>query len=293
MAEEGARAKAAHTEPRPRLLIEADATIPVETVANIMYTATKAGMPSMALLVDGPGRLAPLDVSPPRDWLETDRRGSRPSPSAELRAGVVTLLNGDDPPTTLELRDGDAIATWAKAVSGGEPGFTVVEVRAGVDRPLQEVVTLLDALRGRDCPAFVVDYEDPPDACLLWQTVLEPLPAIPRRPGRWSELSLSITKAEVTRGEDPRGAKALRAEVAARLDPIAACLRDSAVGQRAMPDTLSVTLGYKAGKRAAVVLGAPVDQLPDCIQEAIGMPRMGAKGLPGDGFVSITIDVPP
>ncbi len=189
-ARERALAEELMTEWDGRLLLLADRYAGWGTVADLLFTAVKAGFTELEVGVLADGQLRNLVVSPPRSWLRPPKWGWEP------RQGGALGLTLEVERERLEMRwrDGRAsfearadcwddpagcfaspeLATRVTELKAAYPHETVVTLRARADLPLQTIVSLTDTMRGPECSLdLVMMTDEAPPECRFWNPIVD------------------------------------------------------------------------------------------------------------------------
>lgn len=290
-----------------RLLLFADRETRMATLLELMRAGHAAGYTEFALSVEHDDALATLPISPPLVWIvsSTDSHGIYPPyPKVVVEAqGVRLPATKETAARTVAHGDVEQLEATARALAAAGDHPPVI-VRAEATVELQSVVATMDGLRGRECRPWrlisELDNNDPRE-CLLWQVIVDLDPPTARRPGRWSQLSLSLDEPNPEAWDQRKGPATepqLRARVEKSFDSIRRCLLDSEDASAYMPWHFSYTFGtLEGGKLGARVFGPGLAWLPEaCLVEAVGAGVIGSgKRLLDTAFVDVgvLIDVPP
>jgi biopolymer transport protein ExbD len=291
-----------------RLLLFADRETPMATLLEVMRAGHEAGYTEYALSVEHGDALATLAISPPLVWVvsSTETRGllHPPYPKIVVEAhGVRLPATKETAAQTVAHGDVEQLEATARALATTDDHPPVI-VRAEATIELQSVVATMDGLRGRECRLgrLVAGLDDnEPRECVLWEVIVDLDPPTARRPGRWSQLSLSLDEPKPEAWDSRKGPDTepqLRARVESSLDGIRRCLLDSEDASAYMPWRFSYTFGTLEGdKLGARVFGPGSAWLPEaCLVEAVGAGTIeSGKRLLATAFVDVgvVIDVPP
>lgn len=179
-----------------RIRLLADGRAPLRDVADVLFTANKAGLTQYQLVGLSDGRAVGVAVNPPRDWIEglEPPRGERATRlEVDVHANEVQTTisdnssafaaTGDCDEAPGECFDTDALEAWFKQVKVSHPDTPVATFNIDPDVRLQTVMMLIDAARGRDCRMYDLMDEVPPE-CLFW------LPIVDLNPGLYFAIDL-------------------------------------------------------------------------------------------------------
>lgn len=179
--------------PALRMRVVADRRVAFATLADVLRTATDAGYFEFELAVEGNGGGTTIAIAVPSSWLPPLPEGvkvCRESPIfVELTPAGARGLSHDGKPTAIAARDGcvpgsaacldrEALAAFAAQMKADMPHNTVVTIRVDDAVSVELLVATTDVLRGESCRLHgaMVRGEEVPEACLLWQPILETLP---------------------------------------------------------------------------------------------------------------------
>lgn len=288
-------ARAEGREWEARATITADLATPFATLADTLFTATKAGFSEAELVVFGVRELRAMPVSPPLSWFprDPDRRRERPleltfavhRDSVEASVGRITdpttvpnLPSCEPPPTG--CHDLEAITAIAKDMKTQYPHETVATFRVDDDVPLQALVSLIDAVRGEDCRLLMaIEGEEIPAECLFWRAILDtdpPLHVHTDRAGSFTLGAAAVKRSKHHVSGGPSDAALLAAYDEARQE-IQRCLGEQSTLVAALDDEdhLTVLYGRSADDprrtTARVFLEGFVDDEPErCLLTALG-----------------------
>lgn len=174
-AEDARSAEADGEEFGGRLRVLADASVPFGTVADALFSATKAGYREFDLVVGrSHGRVASIALAPPLEWFGAAAERRPEAKPMQVRLVVhpsgVEMTTGkvDEAPQT---RD---IAGRFSELKQLFPHETVATFRVDADVPLQRLVSLMDTARGEDCKLLsAIAGNGVPTECLFWQPVVD------------------------------------------------------------------------------------------------------------------------
>lgn len=172
-----------------RLTLLADRSTPSSTLADILFTALKAGFADFDLVVQDGRLLRAQAIAHPFAWLDPDpdiryeralevlfavHRDSAEVSVARAPARAFPPSRACDPPVAT-CHDLAAITAFAAELKQRYPNEVVATFRADGEVPLQAVVSLLDAVRGPSCrlSGAIERGEKIPDECLFWQAILD------------------------------------------------------------------------------------------------------------------------
>ena len=169
-------------------------------VMNVMFLLIPALLLAMEV-----ARFAAINVSPPKFAAQSDQKEEKKKDEKPLNLKVFIMEDGyrvsasgqqagaeggksadSNKPTIPLAKPGstlddfnrynyDALEAKANEYKRLFPHETVVTVSAENSIPLQAVIQMMDALRGKDCTlmAAVSSNEEVPEDCLFWQPIVE------------------------------------------------------------------------------------------------------------------------
>ncbi|MFO7561341.1 MAG: hypothetical protein R6X02_01755 [Enhygromyxa sp.] len=267
------------------LVLAVDRHVEAGALLRVMYGADERGFSRYALLVEGAENARAIVLRAPQQWSHRDA-DPRPIERAKISPSAVEIASSRV--ALADLRELEAITDTIAEKSGGE-----IAVHVEDEVPVGRLVAVLDALRGADCH---FEFDTPSPGCLLWRPILGFEPPVPRRPGDWDRLQLSIGFVGPQPGmRGPVSPAQLRTRVEAALPDIGRCLRDSPVARQWMPEW--VTYYFSADSRdhvsaRTIILHVPDPELGECLRGAIGMPDQGAGDATAYASVDVLIDLP-
>lgn len=179
--------------PTPRLHVLADARAHQAALAGVLYTAAKSGFFDFELVVDGADGANAVPLAVPRSWLPPLPDGTHVCVGASItiELGVDTARGFTEgaPPIEIPARadcgpadhgclDLAGLAAWTASIKAAYPHETAVSVRVDDEVTIQGLVSAIDVLRGRECRlrGALLGGEAVPEACRLWQVVVDTLP---------------------------------------------------------------------------------------------------------------------
>jgi biopolymer transport protein ExbD len=258
------------------LLLFADRQTSWADVIELMRLAHEHDYGAFSLVTAGYDLNNRLLLSLPATWSTNEHVVERAAryPVLVIEADAVRLPNGD----TISLTDLARLADVARGLLGNAQDMSIV-VRARADVQLQTMVSVLEAVRGREC-SLDVNLE-PNKGCVAWLPEVDLDPPMQRRPGDWSQLRLSMPEKPKAwpQRKGPATLKQLHARIEQALEPMRACLIASEDARTYMPDRMILLFGLDDRQQLGLYLWGPYSgQMPsDCIAKALDMP-MGSPG---------------
>jgi hypothetical protein len=157
-----------------KIRILADRATPFATLADALYTASKAGHRHFELVVHDGRELRGQHFGVPLAWFPPDdyKRERALEFLFVLRPDSVTaqLAGGRVYPLTT----GAEISDHVHKVKHLHPNEVVASFRVDGDIPLQSLVSLVDTVSGETCRlSRAIQGEQVPDDCMFWQPVLD------------------------------------------------------------------------------------------------------------------------
>ena len=157
-----------------KIRVLADRATPFATLADALYTASKAGFRSFELVEHDGRELRGQHFGVPLAWFAPDdyKRERALDFRFVLRPDSVTVQLAGGGVYRLEDRAG--IRDHVHKVKQLYPNEVVSSFRVDGDVPLQAVVSLLDTVSGETCRlSRALKGEKVPDDCLFWQPILD------------------------------------------------------------------------------------------------------------------------
>ncbi|MEZ4449577.1 MAG: hypothetical protein R3B09_08860 [Nannocystaceae bacterium] len=262
-------------EPVARLLIAADAEVPIGVLHEVLHTATRAGVKDLALVAD---LHKTLPVQRPR--------GLVPVGPIVLDARGVHIPS--DGTRTVPIDAGEAISTFARDARSLFPNDGVL-VRATPTVPVADALRVLSAV-DPDCRGVELERAT---------TLLDQEPPIPPRPGRWDDVEARIGSIELA-PHAPRSLThtGLRAQLEPRLRDLSECLRENKVMRAVMPEHLWIRYATRDGETVAEFefefksWDDSSYTLSVCIDESLGLRRPSEHIVEGDAVVRLDLHLP-
>jgi hypothetical protein len=281
-----------------------DRDLPFATLIATLHTASDVGFHQYAIVVERWGSPTVLMVDPPASWTEEDL----PWPFADVDRGLIVQIDPQSVRTTsapgaapqsFAIGAVVAIESAMKRIERQRPDTHRAIVRASGDVPVQALVSTLDALRGSECSLDDEWSEPRAQGCRFWLVTVDLDPPISRRPGRWSDLRVTLAPDKQVWGKrkGPARSKDLRERVERALPAITTCLRESDDARIWSPDHFAFTFGTTEPRKLGVrVFGPLSDALPeDCLAAALDLPLLDGRQVLDTAFhdVGVDIEVPP
>jgi biopolymer transport protein ExbD len=244
------------------IVIQADRKVAAGTLLRVMFTLKRR---EQALLVEGfaDARLIFLDM--PQRW-KGEESEKRPAPEARVdRTHIHIMSHHGKALEPISLENLEAIDSAARTLRDQSDQFWIA-LHVADDVLVEQLVAVLDALRGRGCHAI----GDESHNCTLWATVDFDPPA-PRRSGDWSRLELSLLPTQERR--PPKWMKPQAAAVEAAIPRIRECLRQSWIARAEMPEWIGYLFAIDEDGKIGVRPVMPTrsdDALSTCLRTAVG-----------------------
>ncbi len=280
------------------LTLALDRQTPPRTLIDLMYTAHQAGAEGFALLAANENHEdRSLALFSPQLWSEDDAAPPRDAATLRLTRASRELSYRDEP-IPLDWDDPASVEKKLHDYNQLFPRLHAVDVQVADDVPLQRLVATLDLLRGSSCR--FARYDEMPSDCYLWAPTLAGLEPIPRRPGDWDRLALSIKRQEWIRDETPRRKAQhearLRARVEDALPAIKTCLLEHRGARALRPAELAVLFRVDAETPGVFVFPVPdARAVPDeCVAAALELELYSLSDFEGPHLqIELTIEQPP
>jgi hypothetical protein len=280
-------------------LVLADRHTPFEVLANVAFTANKAGYAGidLAVLTDRSLRRIPLAV--PLQWLSPrDWHVDRPLPvHLDVHRDAVAVTVGG---STTEKRfectrssaECDALAQFMAELEEKVPHETVATFVVADDVPLQTMVSVIDIARGLGCKLPDNRGEVPQD-CLFWQPIIETTPRLYWNIDRIVGIELGEPRVDVREGGVEQ--KPLLAAFTSGRDAIATCLLGNLPLLSDLREDLLVVVARSPEGVVAQVpdrgfRGTPLER---CVLDPLGLaPPAPDKGSGAFEHVGLQLTIP-
>jgi biopolymer transport protein ExbD len=265
-------------------LLHADAGLPFATFANVAFTANKAGYEEIDVAVHAERSLRRIPLAVPRAWL-SPREWPRMERSLELevhvhRNALELKVGGGGPGTRFEGVPGCAssapeclaLADEMKKYKKLFPHETVATFVTDDDVPMQDLVAVMDIVRGLECE-LPLDGGAIPDTCLWWQAIVETSPPLFWNIDRIQAIRLGEPTFELREAGGVKPKPLLRA-IASSRETIEACLLANLPLLRDLGDDIFLAVARAPdGKLVAHVLDKAFADQPQerCVLDPLGL----------------------
>lgn len=265
-------------------LVHADADLPFATFANVAFTANKAGYEEIDLAVHAERSLRRIPLAVPRAWLRP-RQWPRMERALEFqvhvhRNAVELKVAGGGPGTRLPGVPGCASSAPECLALHDEmkkykklfPHETVATFVTDDDVPMQDLVAVMDIVRGLECE-LPLDGGSIPDTCLWWQAIVETSPPLFWNIDRIQAIRLGEPTFELREAGGVKPEPLLRA-IASSRETIEACVLANLPLLRDLGDDIFLAVARSPdGELVAHVLDKAFHGQPQerCVLDPLGL----------------------